>query len=232
VCQGKLLVKCRLLIIVLRISLKPRLRSPDFRLFFAAPLGKRHKRQLNFEFMATANDLAAAWRSLQRDIAVVLDMQHRTRAICAPLCSDPPQHPHRQILRRALQLDRENRAGAMITRKMDTAQGRRGLFSPTRTPTNVTLAAELVGDAKIISWKTLDYRDFVEESGVHRIAVERGVDGVGRAGRHPRDSSNNVQKPVTLETGITVQVPLFIKTARNQGGHAHRNTWNAPDGME
>jgi elongation factor P len=26
------------------------------------------------------------------------------------------------------------------------------------------------------------------------------------------DSSNNVQKPVTLETGITVQVPLFIKT--------------------
>ena len=26
------------------------------------------------------------------------------------------------------------------------------------------------------------------------------------------DSANNVQKPVTLETGITVQVPLFIKT--------------------
>jgi elongation factor P len=26
------------------------------------------------------------------------------------------------------------------------------------------------------------------------------------------DSSSNVQKPVTLETGITVQVPLFIKT--------------------
>jgi elongation factor P len=26
------------------------------------------------------------------------------------------------------------------------------------------------------------------------------------------DSANNVQKPVTMETGITVQVPLFIKT--------------------
>jgi elongation factor P len=26
------------------------------------------------------------------------------------------------------------------------------------------------------------------------------------------DSSNNVQKPITLETGITVQAPLFIKT--------------------
>jgi elongation factor P len=25
------------------------------------------------------------------------------------------------------------------------------------------------------------------------------------------DSANNVQKPATLETGITVQVPLFIK---------------------
>jgi len=26
------------------------------------------------------------------------------------------------------------------------------------------------------------------------------------------DSSNNVQKPVVMETGITVQAPLFIKT--------------------
>ena len=26
------------------------------------------------------------------------------------------------------------------------------------------------------------------------------------------DSANNVQKPVTLETGITLQVPLFIKS--------------------
>ncbi len=26
------------------------------------------------------------------------------------------------------------------------------------------------------------------------------------------DSANNVQKPVIMETGITVQVPLFIKT--------------------
>ena len=26
------------------------------------------------------------------------------------------------------------------------------------------------------------------------------------------DSSSNVQKPITLETGITVQAPLFIKT--------------------
>ena len=26
------------------------------------------------------------------------------------------------------------------------------------------------------------------------------------------DSANNVQKPITLETGIVVQAPLFIKT--------------------
>jgi elongation factor P len=26
------------------------------------------------------------------------------------------------------------------------------------------------------------------------------------------DSANNVQKPATLETGISIQVPLFIKT--------------------
>jgi elongation factor P len=26
------------------------------------------------------------------------------------------------------------------------------------------------------------------------------------------DSANNVQKPITLETGISIQAPLFIKT--------------------
>ena len=26
------------------------------------------------------------------------------------------------------------------------------------------------------------------------------------------DSANNVQKPITLETGITIHAPLFIKT--------------------
>jgi elongation factor P len=26
------------------------------------------------------------------------------------------------------------------------------------------------------------------------------------------DSANNVQKPITMETGITIQAPLFIKT--------------------
>ena len=38
------------------------------------------------------------------------------------------------------------------------------------------------------------------------LAVSEAPDGIRG------DSANNVQKPVILETGITVQVPLFIKT--------------------
>src|SRR6266567_2865275 len=38
------------------------------------------------------------------------------------------------------------------------------------------------------------------------LTVKEAPDGIRG------DSANNVQKPVILETGITVQVPLFIKT--------------------
>ena len=36
------------------------------------------------------------------------------------------------------------------------------------------------------------------------------------------DSANNVQKTITLETGISIQAPLFIKTGEKIGGYPHR----------
>src|ERR1035441_1880036 len=47
---------------------------------------------------------------------------------------------------------------------------------------------------------------------IHGTRVTEWGDGAISPEGIRGDSSNNVQKPVTLETGITVQVPLFIKT--------------------
>jgi hypothetical protein len=43
-------------------------------------------------------------------------------------------------------------------------------------------------------------------------ALQRGAEGVRRARRHPRRFLQQRAKPIVLETGITVQAPLFIKT--------------------
>jgi elongation factor P len=41
------------------------------------------------------------------------------------------------------------------------------------------------------------------------------------------DSSNNVQKPIVLETGITVQAPLFIKTGeKSKWIRARASIWS------
>ena len=88
------------------------------------------------------------------------------------------------------------------------------VFTDPETYETVTITPELVGDAK-------DYlvengqvtMTFVEEKAVSlelppsvALSVTDAPEGIRG------DSANNVQKPVTLETGITIQAPLFIKT--------------------
>jgi Translation elongation factor P (EF-P)/translation initiation factor 5A (eIF-5A) len=88
------------------------------------------------------------------------------------------------------------------------------VFTDSETYETVTLAAELVGDAKNYLVENSPVTvTFVEEKAVSielpsSVALKVSDAPEGIRG----DSSNNVQKPVTLETGITVQVPLFIKT--------------------
>jgi len=150
------------------------------------------------------------------DIAVVLDMQHRTPATCAPLCRPPsaasaPANPPTCASARTEKIE----PVPMITKKMEYSykDGADYVFTDSETYETVTLARNWLATRKIISWKCLDHRDLCRgKGGVHRTAVERGVDGVDAPEGIRGDSSNNVQKPVTLETGITVQVPLFIKT--------------------
>jgi elongation factor P len=78
----------------------------------------------------------------------------------------------------------------------------------------VTLAAELVGDAKNYLVENGEVTvTFVEEKAVTveipasvTLTVTDAPEGIRG------DSANNVQKAVICETGITVQAPLFIKT--------------------
>ena len=60
----------------------------------------------------------------------------------------------------------------------------------------VTVAPELVGDAA---------KYLIENGSVQMTFVDDKAEGVRG------DSANNVMKPAVLETGVTVQVPLFIK---------------------
>jgi len=168
--------------------------------------------------MATANDLRRGMAiNYNGDICVVLDMQHRTpgnlrafvqaslRSIRTGKSSDVRFSSTERI-----------EPVPMLTTKMEFSykDGEDYVFTNPEDYETVTLSAELVGDAK----------NFLVENGAVTVVFVEGkavsveippsvILTVTDAPEGIRgDSANNVQKPVTLETGITVQAPLFIKT--------------------
>src|SRR6185295_3304472 len=104
----------------------------------------------------------------------------------------------------------------MMTRKMDFSykDGEDFVFSDPENYETVTLTPELVGDAK----------NYLVENGAvtvtfvddKAVSVELPASVVLLVTDAPEgvkgDSANNVQKAIMVETGITVQAPLFIKT--------------------
>ena len=104
----------------------------------------------------------------------------------------------------------------MMTRKMEFSykDGADFVFTDTETYDSVTLTPEIVGDASNYLVENAPVTvTFVEEKAVSIelpasviLTVTDAPDGIRG------DSANNVQKSVTMETGITLQVPLFIKT--------------------
>jgi elongation factor P len=104
----------------------------------------------------------------------------------------------------------------MITTKMEFSykDGADYVFTDPDTFETVTLAAELVGDAKDYLVENASVTvTFVEEKAVSIELPSSVVLTVSDAPEGIRgDSANNVQKAVVMETGITVQAPLFIKT--------------------
>jgi elongation factor P len=104
----------------------------------------------------------------------------------------------------------------MVATKMDFSYKDGGdyVFSNPATFETVTLSPEIVGDAKnFLVENTPVTVTFVEEKAV-QIEMPSSVTltVTDAPGGIRGDSASNMQKSVTLETGISVQVPLFIKT--------------------
>ena len=151
------------------------------------------------------------------DITVVLDMQHRTpgnlrafvqatlRSIKTGKSSDVRFSSTERI-----------EPVPMVTKKMEFSykDGEDYVFTDSETYETVTLAAELVGDAKNYLVENASITiTFVEDKAVSVELPSSVVLTVTDAPEGIRgDSANNVQKAILVETGITVQAPLFIKT--------------------
>jgi elongation factor P len=151
------------------------------------------------------------------DIVVVLDSQHRTpgnlrafvqatlRSIRTGKSSDVRFSSTERI-----------EVVPMMTRKMEFSykDGEDFVFSDPDTYETVTLSPEIVGEARNYLVENAQVTvTFVEDKAVTIELPSSVVLAVADAPEGIRgDSANNVQKAVILETGITVQAPLFIKT--------------------
>jgi elongation factor P len=175
-------------------------------------------RRIDFNFMATANDLRRGMAIIYNgDITVVLDMQHRTpgnlrafvqatlRSIKTGKSSDVRFSSTERI-----------EPVPMVTKKMEFSykDGEDFVFTDPENYETVTLAAELIGDAKNYLVENASVTvTFVENKAVTVELPSSVVLTVTDAPEGIRgDSANNVQKAIIVETGITVQAPLFIKT--------------------
>jgi elongation factor P len=155
--------------------------------------------------------------SYNGDVAVVLDSQHRTPGNL------------RAFVQATLRSIRTGKSAdvrfsstekievvPMMTTRMEFSykDGEDFVFSNPETYDTVTLTPEIVGDAKNYLVENAPVTvTFVEEKAVSIELPSSVVLTVADAPEGIRgDSANNVQKPVTMETGITVQAPLFIKT--------------------
>jgi elongation factor P len=168
--------------------------------------------------MATANDLRRGMAiNYNGDICVVLDFQHRTpgnlRAFVQASLRSIRTGKSSDI---RLSSTEKIEPVPMMTTKMEFSykDGQDYVFTDPTTYETVTLTAELVGDAKNYLVENGEVTvTFVEEKAVTveipasvTLTVTDAPEGVRG------DSANNVQKAIIMETGITVQAPLFIKT--------------------
>jgi elongation factor P len=169
-------------------------------------------------FMATANDLRRGMAiNYNGDICVVLDFQHRTpgnlRAFVQASLRSIRTGKSSDI---RLSSTEKIEPVPMITTKMEYSykDGADYVFTNPENYETVTLTAELVGDAKNYLVENGEVTvTFVEEKAVTVEIPASVILTVTDAPEGVRgDSANNVQKAITVETGITVQAPLFIKT--------------------
>lgn len=150
------------------------------------------------------------------EVCVVLDAQHRTPGNLRAFV---------QVTLRNVRSGRSSDVRFSSTEKVEVVplvakkmefsykDGDDYVFSDPETFETVTLSPEIVGDAKdYLVENTAVTVTFVEDKAVQIELPPSVVLTVTDAPEAIRgDSATNVQKTVTLETGLTVQVPLFIK---------------------
>ncbi|MST94858.1 MAG: elongation factor P [Pedosphaera sp.] len=168
--------------------------------------------------MATANDIRKGMAIIYNgDVAVVLDSQHRTPGNLRAFV---------QASIRSLKTGKSSDVRFSSTEKIDVVpmqtrkmefsykDGQDFVFSDPETYETVTLTPELVGDAKNFLVENASVTmTFVDDKAVSIEMPSSVILTVTDAPEGIRgDSANNVQKTITIETGITVQAPLFIKT--------------------
>jgi len=168
--------------------------------------------------MASANDLRKGMAiNYKGDVAVVLETQHRTpgnlRAfVQATLRSIRTGKSSDVRFSSTERID----VVPMMTRKMEFSykDGDDFVFSDPETYETTNLPPEIVGDVRNYLVENAHVTiTYVDDKAVQIELPSSVVLKVTDAPEGIRgDSANNVQKSVTLETGITIQAPLFIKT--------------------
>ena len=168
--------------------------------------------------MATANDLRKGQAiSYNGDVCVILEMQHRTPGNLRAFV---------QVIMRSFKTGKSSDVRFSSTEKVEIIplfnkkmefsykDQQDFVFCDPETYEMVTITPEIVGDAKNYLTENGQVNvTFVEERAVLVdipasviLTVSEAPEGI------KGDSANNVQKPITLETGISIQAPLFIKT--------------------
>jgi elongation factor P len=168
--------------------------------------------------MPTANDLRKGMAiSYNGDVAVVLDSQHRTpgnlRAFVQATIRSIKTGKSADV---RFSSTEKIEVIPLITKKMEFSYMDREdyVFSDPETYETVNVTAEIVGDSKNFLIENGSVTaTFVEDK---LVSIELPASVILKVTDAPEgirgDSANNVQKSITLETGINVQAPLFIKT--------------------
>ena len=151
------------------------------------------------------------------DIAVILDSQHRTpgnlRAFVQASIRSLRSGKSTDV---RFSSTEKMEVIPMMTKRMEFSykDGEDYVFSDPDTYETITLTPDYVGDARNYLVENASVTvTFVDDKPVQIELPPSVILTVADAPEGVRgDSANNVQKAIQLETGITVQAPLFIKT--------------------
>ena len=150
------------------------------------------------------------------NVAIVLDVQHRTPGNLRAFV---------QAIIRYINTGKSADVRFSSTEKMDVVEVHRSElefsysdnqgyhFMDPETYETITFDADFIGEAKEYLTENLKVEVLYVEGRAAQLELPAAVNlRVAESAEGVRgDSANNVQKPAVLETGKSIQVPLFIK---------------------